>query len=59
MNGWWADPQVQEVLAIVLVALVAGLALYGRWRRRRRHHTGCNSCSDAGYCPIERQNTRR
>lgn len=40
---------IQELVALTIVGLVVGFALYRRWRRRREKAAGCADCaSDAG-----------
>ncbi len=53
MSGWWTRAEVQEGLALALVALVAAFAV-ARWRlRRRRGAAGCAGCHGAAQCPID------
>ncbi len=54
MSAWWAQPAVQEGLALAAVGFVVGVALYRRWKGRSRSAgTSCSGCHAAGQCPIE------
>jgi hypothetical protein len=45
--------QAQEILALLFVALVAGIALWRRWRRKQSA-AGCNQCGDKRDAPKEK-----
>jgi hypothetical protein len=38
---------IQELTALLVVAIVVGFALYRRWRRTRDAAAGCSDCAAA------------
>jgi len=47
-------PDIQEVIALGIVALVAGRLLWKRWARRQAARSGdCGDCAAAGPAPKE------
>ena len=37
---------IQEIAALLIVAIIIGFGLYRRWRRTRKRAAGCNGCAD-------------
>ena len=44
---------MQEILALLVVAAVVGVALWRRWRRRKVAASGCSQCGDKPAAPRE------
>jgi hypothetical protein len=44
---------VQEIIALLIVAAVAGIALWRCWQRRKIKASGCNQCGDKPAPPKE------
>lgn len=50
--------QLQEVLALAVVAAVVGLYLWRRWQRRRRSKSACGGC-EGGASDTSKEKTLR
>jgi hypothetical protein len=43
----------QEIIALAIVAAVAGVAIWRRWQRRKLKSSGCDQCGDKPAPPKE------